>query len=337
MAVTKQIYTASATWTASTLADRFRSAFIDSGLMSDWFDSFTSSGIENRILQIVYDNTKTYGTTYYWFMFTTGGVFLSTALGWNATTHAPTGTQYLDYWSTASNATTNHRQFISLATTTDVLITRYTSGINSGCTWFFVKNGTTVNRLFIPTQSLGPSSMIDLDKMAFNGTLHTYSSSGNNFSTITFSHGMATWIRRVFLATEAARGNTSPATTWREINGFSYGALGNISTASSNNNLNGFGSGAAPDAIRLPTAASNTQTGLASDYRPVFTGPLLSPYLQAMPADFGLASYYASNLPADQDTFVVSAGTEEWEIIVFSGNSSTTDGTSRLMFLARTV
>ncbi len=58
MTVTKQTYTANATWTAVQLADMFRSAFIDAGLMADWYDSFLGSTYENRILRIHYIGTN---------------------------------------------------------------------------------------------------------------------------------------------------------------------------------------------------------------------------------------------------------------------------------------
>ena len=51
MAVTKQVYTAAATWTASGLADIFQSAFIDAGLMTAWHDSFLNT-VENRVLAV---------------------------------------------------------------------------------------------------------------------------------------------------------------------------------------------------------------------------------------------------------------------------------------------
>ena len=103
MACTKQTYTATATWTASDLAQLFEDAFIDAGLMTAWYDSFLSSSVENRVLEVVYDGTKTYGKTYYWFMFTTTGVYLHVATGWDAPNNVPSGTQYLDYFSTTTS------------------------------------------------------------------------------------------------------------------------------------------------------------------------------------------------------------------------------------------
>ena len=46
MAVSKQAYTVSAPWLNFQLADQFRQAFIDAGLMTDWHDSFTTGSGE---------------------------------------------------------------------------------------------------------------------------------------------------------------------------------------------------------------------------------------------------------------------------------------------------
>ena len=43
MAVATEDYTATATWTAVQLADLFKDAFIDAGLMADWYDSFLNT------------------------------------------------------------------------------------------------------------------------------------------------------------------------------------------------------------------------------------------------------------------------------------------------------
>jgi hypothetical protein len=85
----------------------------------------------------------------------------------------------------------------------------------------------------------------------------------------------------------------------------------------------------------LPTAFTNTNPALAADYIPVFTGPTASPYMAPLPTDFGVAAYYASNAMTAQDTLVVTAGTEEWEMLSVANNTTTDSG--RLLFLARVV
>lgn len=332
MPVTKQTYTATATWTASQLAGIFQQAFIDAGLMTAWFDSFTNTGIENRILEITYDGTKTLGKTYYWFMFTTTGVFLNSATGWNASTDQPTGSQYLDFISNATNATTNHQQLISLASATTTTVTRYTSGFNSGCTWFLIRNGTTYSTLIIPTATYGPTSNVDLSRMLFNGaTLAFPLATANGAATTGMSfRSAACHLRRSYLGSTWARTNTTISNFTLSREYFRYTTEGNSTSAATNLSSNSTNPG-----IILLTAHANTNTNLASDYIPIFTGPTINPYMAPLPADFGLASYYASNAMTAQDTLVVSAGVEEWEMIAVANNSSTDAG--RTLFLARTV
>jgi hypothetical protein len=328
MAVTKTTYTATATWTASGLANLFRDAFIDAGLMVDWYDSFLNT-VENRVLQVVYDNSKTYGTVYYWFMFTTGGFFVHTALGWNATTHVPTGSQYLDFYSTTTNVTTSHLTLAGLISTTSVTLTRYTSAVNTGCTWFVLRNGTGNRTFMIPSPTLGPSSIVDLDKVAFNNLVFTGTATNNNIAYLNFLHG-GCHLRRTFLGSQYLRGDTTAANY--RITPFlnRYGAIGNANNTTANYvGMNTFA------AIYLPTASVNTNSALSAEHTPVFTEPTASPYMIALPSDFAVASYYASNAMAIQDTLVVSAGTEEWEMLAVANNGNT--GAGRVLFLARTI
>ena len=105
MPVTFQGYSVPATVTPSAMATALGTVFTDAGLIASggtWYDSFASGGIENRVLEIVYDNSKTYGKTYYWFMFSGADIFVHIATGWNVTSHIPAGqggagTQYLDW------------------------------------------------------------------------------------------------------------------------------------------------------------------------------------------------------------------------------------------------
>jgi hypothetical protein len=80
MVVSKQAYTVSAPWLNFNLADQFRLAFIDAGLMDDWYDSFeTGSGStsgernQHRVIRIIYDANKKYGTVFHWFTFRPNG------------------------------------------------------------------------------------------------------------------------------------------------------------------------------------------------------------------------------------------------------------------------
>lgn len=331
MAVTKQTFTASATWTASQLADAFRDAFIAAGLMTAWHDSFLNT-IENRVLRVVYDNTKTYGTVYYWFMFTTAGVWVNTALDWNVTTHVPQGTQYLDYFSTVTNSTStpNHNQLISLSAATTATVTRYTSAINTGVTWFVVRNGTTSQAFSVASPTWGPSNFVDLNKTAYNSIITCGSQTSSGVSCLNFSH-ISGHTRRTYLGADCLRGSASTS-------GFSniYYFQRYLACGNANNTTNNFSSGTSVAGVYLPTAAANTNTSLSADHRPVFTGPTVTPYQAPLPDDFGVVSYIASNAMAVQDTFVVTAGVEEWEMITITTNALMTEA-GKIFFLARTV
>ena len=330
MAVTKQTYTATATWTASVLADRFRSAFIDAGLMTDWFDSFTNT-VENRVLRVINDGSKTYGTVYYWFMFTTTGVFINTTLTWNATTHVPTGTQFIDYVSTTTNATTNHFTIISLVATTDCTITRYTSGINSSVSWFLVRQGSSSVPFMLSHPSFNASSFVDQNKLAFNNFLTASSSTASFATQLRFFQRIH--LRATYLGGMNLRGVTAASSFAGSLQVQQYLAPGNSSNNATANIGGSFGNEYSMG--MLPIVDNNTNTTLASDHIPVFTAPTVSPYMAPLPADFGVAAYYASNTMVTQDTLVVTAGTEEWEMLVAGTNANTDAG--RILFLARTV
>lgn len=338
MAVTKQTYTATATWTASQLANIFRSAFIDAGLMTEWFDSFLSGTIENRVLQVVNNPSKVYGTVYYWFMFTTSGVFINTALQWNEPSNVPTGTQYRDFFANNTNSTTNHNTLVSLAAATTCSITRYTSAINTDCTWFVVRNGTTNTCFLIPKGNYNAQSWIDQDDYAFNHMLRTSpltpSASGSNV--IRFSH-IPCHLRGTFLGSASLRGATT-ASRYTQINIVAaYTGFGNISNDSSNVLSNGVETASNYSSpIWLPTAFVNTNASLAADHIPIINSISCSPYLPNLPADFGISAYYASNAMTVQDTLTVSAGVEEWEMISVANNSHNVDA-AKLLFLARIV
>lgn len=330
---TKQTYTAAAPWSASQLADLLRQAFIEAGLMGDWFDAFVSGGIENRILRIVNDSTRTYGTVFYWFMVTATGVFIHTALGWNATTHVPSGTQYLDFYSTATNSTANHRQLNStnLSTGINVSISRYTSTVDTNVSWFLLRNGTNYRAFMVPSAGFNALPFVDQNKVAFNGAIVAAFSGGGGYTGLDFYHG-AGHTRRTYLGGAGLRGitNTSPEPYSRIIYVGRLLAPGNISNDSSNLNSTLSWSG-----LWLPVAHVNTQTGLTQTHSPVFTNPPASPYMAAMPSDFGVVCYWESNAMAIQDRLIVTAGLEEWEMITIAGSSFSDAG--RVLFMARVV
>ena len=331
MAVTKQTYTLSPTWTASSLADTFRSAFIDAGIMTEWYDAFLDGSVENRILEVVNDATKTYGTVYYWFMFTTTEVRVHTALSWDATSHVPTGTQYQNYFATTTNSNANHSPLYSsstggtgssLVTATSLTLTRYTSAINTSCTWFVLRQSAFLTFL-IPFGAYTATPFINQNIFAFNGLMVVEPHSEANLS---FWH-KAGLTRRTYLGAVAAVGATIAQYYYTQTLLQSYGAIENFSQGT-DSNLN-----RTINTIRLPTAFSSVHTGLTASFTPVFTSIQCSPYLPPLPSDFAMCVYYTSGAVAIHDTFVVSAGVEEYEVIMrFAFHSG-----ACILFLARTV
>jgi hypothetical protein len=348
MAVTKQTYTQNATWTASQHAALVRTAFIDAGLMTEWYDSFLSGSIENRILEVQYDANKTYGKTYYWFMFSGSTLYFALATGWNAITHVPTGTQYLDYFSTTTNAITNHRLIASFSASTTLTITRYQSAVDTNFSWFLMRNGATSLNFHIPHSSVANKLMswVDLNKTFFHHFLICEPSTTTLYADIKFRQYFG--LRRSYASFgQALRGSTSAAlygigsnpSTFTEIVVANYGGVG-LGTATTFNLLNAnppYSTTLSTTPVLLPIHTTTNNPAYTTDQIPVFTGAQYSQYLfKSLPSDFGITFHYVNNTMTLQDTLVVSSGTEEWEIVAFTNNGTITTGASPI-FLARTV
>lgn len=326
MAVTKATYTANATWTAANLAALFESAFIAAGYMTAWYDSFTSSG-EHRVLEIVYNSGKTYGKAYYWFTFTTSGISLGICSGWNATTHAPTGTQYLDYFSTSAG---NNLTFAGgLSTGTNFTLTRYTSGAAGTHSWFVYAQGTNTRAFTISPPSHAPSAWIDLDKTLFHSfvTVQTVTSSA------TGNVNFTSWqtLRRSYALGSTLNGHT---TIGSNITVAGFGGSGRGTGQSPNLQY----SSANFPTIYLPIGTTAVNPAYTSNYSPIFTGLPYNFYIASspMPSDFGVYFHFANNTMARGDKIIVSAGSEEWEILSVANNATQTTGASAC-FLARVV
>jgi hypothetical protein len=339
MAVTKQVYTLSPTWTASQMASAFRSAFIDAGLMTEWYSSFTNGANENRILEITYDGTKTYGKTYYWFIFRTDGAVVALATRWNATTNQPTGTQYLDYLSGATNTSSFHAQLhpnFGPSTTTVATLTRYSSDATPGHVWFSFKQNFSFGTFHIVGAGSSRQSWVDLDKVVFNGILASNLMVSGLSASIGWSHIFR--LRRDILGGHL-RGITDQSyygaqTTFYRNTPWRYAAWGNASNSLSNGN-NSYVS--TSPAIILPNAFSNTNTGYSSNVNPVYHSLSYCQFLvSTLPTDIGIAFHYVNNTMQHGDKLIVTSGSEEWEIIDRVGNATANDGASPLM-LARTI
>jgi hypothetical protein len=331
MAVTKATYTATGTWTASQLATIFESAFVASGLMTAWHDSFTSGSVENRVLAVTYDGGATYGTTYYWFQFTTSGAYLHVATGWTTGSDVPAGTQYLDYFSTTTNSTSNHWQFFSGASTSTARLHRYTSGTDADQSWYVIENGTQRRCFTITPATMALQSWLDLDRGAYCGFSHVACGLVNSAGYVSFARGPG--LRRDLTIGSALNSSTTASD-------YSSGIANNIwltgyvgpgysSTAASN--------WAATNAlVLLPVGFSATNPAYSTNSNPVFHSLPHNPYVvDSLPADLGLTFHYATNSFSVGDTMVVTAATEEWEVMEFAAASSSVTGASPL-FLART-
>jgi len=362
MACTKQTYTAAATWTASQLADLFEDAFIDAGLMTAWYDSFLSGTIQNRILEVAYDGTKAYGTTYYWFMFsTTFGVFLHVATGWDNTGNVPTGTQYLDYFATTTDSTANHsRIFVGSAADT-VSVVRYTSGDDADQSWFVVEGGLNRRCFTIVNDGLTLQPWMDLARGFFAGFNWVYPRAGiagaRRFGTLAFMRGPA--LRRDLIAGSALNQSTtsshyagfldSAGSTMSNSVILAYGAVGNAPATDLTNyrlNTEAFAAnstsspsniGGHPGAVILPNNFTGTNPAFTTNSNPIYHSMPFMPYVaENLPLDFGITFQYASNTFSQGDRLIVAAGVEEWEVLDFAENASAVVGASPI-FVARMV
>jgi len=359
MACTKQTYTAAATWTSSQLAQLFEDAFIDAGLMTAWYDSFLSGSIQNRILEVAYDGTKAYGKTYYWFMFTAGGVFLNVATGWDNTGNVPTGTQYLDYFATTTNSTANHSQIFVGSNASTVSVVRYTSGDDADQSWFVVEDGTNRRCFTIVNDGLTLQPWMDLARGFFAGFNWIYPRAGGGGAglrrsgTLAFMRGPS--LRRDLITGSALNQSTSSSnyagslttttTTMSNIPILAYAAVGNAAAnfslnmealaANSPNAVNTMGSH--PGAVILPNNFTGTNPAFTTNSNPIYHSMPFMPYVaENLPLDFGITFQYASNTFSQGDRLIVAAGVEEWEVLDFAQNASAVVGASPI-FVARMV
>jgi hypothetical protein len=353
MAVTKQTYSVSPVWTAAGLANQFRSAFIDAGLMTEWYDSFSDAGIENRILEITYDGAATYGKCYYWFMFSTTFVGVQIATGWSTATDVPTGTQYLDFYSAATNTTANHYSIGgTLIAGTEASIVRYTSADDPDYSWFVFRNGAIPYPFMIAPANVPRVAWLDLDRTMFHHFItpgfRVRSLFGDATSAASIRFDSQCRIRRSFvggyrLRATIVNGFRGEATA---LNSYQmYSAINNnINTLSSDSTSFDPGSGSSFNAglstILVPAALSSVNPAYTSDYVPVLFGPSYSPYVnERLPDDFAIYFPLTTTVFAYGSRVVITAGTEEWEVLQFLNNSpgNPSDLNANPLLLARVV
>jgi hypothetical protein len=310
MPVAKQVYSLTPTWTTVQLADAFRSAFIDAGLMTDWFDSFLSGTIENRILRVVYDDTKTYGITYVWFMFSGATVFINCTTGWNATTHVPQGTVYVDYTNLATNTTSYHFQIFSGSTTVSSSLTRYTSGSSTTKSWFFLRSPTS-SFSFTIDKGITLPNFIDLTKSCHTPFVYPRAISNSIYRGISFATPVLPY-RRSYLQSMNSYSYANPTASPAE-KGYVF--------LSKNHAPVNFGTSL--PYIILPIATTAGNPAYTTDKIPVVTECRISDYTNnQLASDFGLIPFFPNNTMQVQDTIVITAGVEEWEILTVSAGDA---------------
>ena len=348
MAVTKQTYTALASWTTAQAADLLKDAFIDAGYMTDWHDSFTISGSNiARVLKVEHDSTKTYGTSFYIFYFAGGSVRVSLASGWDTTSSVPTGTQFLDYFVLPSIYTTSDT--LSLINTTpvfggsqtsDLLLDRYTSGDDSRQSWFVFSQGTNQSMPFsVLHKNTTLHSWLDLDKGIITGYLRAETQVQASTPNRTGSVGFRTdtVLARCLLLGTAFRGaelGSRIGFCEKNYKAYAYSGLG----AASNNVGNNFASTTfSVSCVILPVGKNSANPAFSTDYIPICTDLAWSMWTPTRLAnDFAVYMHYASNTIAYQDKFIVQAGINEWETLAFSNSLAVNDAPSAT-FLARVV
>ena len=333
MPVTKETYSAAAPWLASAAAQLLEDAFIDAGLMVSWYDSFLSGSVQNRILQVVYDGTKTYGTCYYWFVISTSTIGVSVATGWNATTHVPTGTQYTDFYSTTTNTTANHFSLAgTLSSSTEINVVRYTSTDNPDYSWFVIRNGATPYPFMITPDSATLVPWLDLNQVFFhhavNMLMEANATSATSVGRVHFQDIYR--LRRSYAQGQGLRSETTATEGYIDSRRlFGYSSVGaSTSTSPSSDTFT--------NAISVPYRLQRSGLPFASNYTPVLYGCSYSFYVnEPLPDDFAVYFPYTSTSFSFGDSIVVTAGVEEWEVLNFANNSSA--DAANPLFLARLV
>jgi hypothetical protein len=333
MAVTKQTYTATATLTATSFFTELRSAFIDAGLMTEWHDDFTNT-LQNRVMEIT-NAAGTYGKTYYWFMVgASGSFFYQVATGWTAGSDVPSGTQYLDYLATTTNVTTNHKQLATFTFSTDVKITRYTSG---DVNFFVISQGATYSCFTIVKGSGSFQPWVDFSKGFLNLLYEVAPAVSSAWGQVGFNRFCS--LRRELGRGTALNGSTTVANYTGATNSSTQGAeyaycgLGNVSNNWAANIGVTLGT---RSAIVLPIGFNGTNGAYSTNSSPVFHSLPYSQWITTtMGSDFGVTMLYTANTLGIYDTITVSAGTEVWEVMAFANNATITTGATPVM-LART-
>jgi hypothetical protein len=326
MAVNKQAYVAVAPWTITDVCDALRDAFIDAGMMTNWYDSFTSGGFEHRILEVVYDGAKTYGKTYYWFTFNGGVIAVRTGTGWNSTSHIPcgaggtAGTQHVDWYVTDTTNFDNATTLLGLSTSISFSVTRYTS---SGRSFFVLRTGFTFRTFTIDPVGTTFRTFYDLN-LGYHSGIYAIRMNDKSIR-ITSLHR---YRRELFMGSSMNASGSSGAANEYTVNIFSLPV-----------NYNNFYYGTFPnEGFVLPGWTTFANPSAGANFNPVFTQiRLTSIHTSDLPEDFGISAIKNSNILSIQDNATVTAGVEEYEILHFNNTGDNYGVTTNPVFLARII
>lgn len=338
MAVTTEIYPLIAGWTSTDFFDALEAAFVDAGYCAAQYDRYSVSGFEHMVIEVVYDATKTYGKRYYRFMLNGGVLWASICNFWNATTHAPTGTVYVDHTNVSNTQTYPWWRLVRASSVSSGYIKRYTSGARSTFSAFQVVTGSGHLAFTVPGPAEARQSWVDLSKFSF-GQIHAFNTRVNqNDGRGEAFLQMNVMVRRDINAgpalntTESFYYNQQPSQA-----NYSYAFNGGQSSWQVGDNYSAQGNANSdltepsavvnpPGVITLPTAVPAMNPSFATARFPIFAGLAWSAYMvDPLPADFGA---YGSNAiaPSVGDDLIVTAGVEEWEVITRRNNPNWGDG-----------
>jgi hypothetical protein len=374
MVVSKQAYTVSAPWLNFNLADQFRLAFIDAGLMDDWYDSFeTGSGStsgernQHRVIRIIYDANKKYGTVFHWFTFAPNGrMDYAYTHQWDPVGHVPLGVfrkERLDQTygvltSIGSTGTTGtSRVFATQVLSTTTTLTRYSSGVRQKFSMFLLKGGNNFQCFFLMPPDTRFQPYIDLDLNTCGGLVAPLLENNNTTiatqkeNVLSFAHFFH-YSDNIFAYGFSGRANGNGACAYAFERGVSYSLLGagtadvsfgnpNSSTAGGSFNVNNqisnvINSNGIGFKVALPCELAIDNPDRSADSTPVFADIPYSIYItDRLPVDFGIVGHFTNNTMEVQDIFQVTPNVEEWEIL--ANVNYTNSRNPSILVVARTI
>lgn len=363
MAVTVTTHTVAAPWTAADMREAFKQSFVANGIMADWHDTFDAGTNKIAVLERVFDNSKTYGKTYYVFRFTSNKVFVYQCDSWSQVNNQPNGQIHDTYAGgyNFSSTTQTVGEYIlvpgamgagnangnlgyaayDMQPSVSAEVKAFRSAIDADFVFFQVTNGSFKTVFMFPN---GPASNLDLDTFYYGGMIAAYGNYvGSGYATsVKFAH-LNNGGRRVFPGGNSYGLSDSSyieqAYTMSHITAM-YEILGSSQNYAPNNGIISSVSSAALFRLPILNAAILDSNAPATNRYYIHTGVFFNPYEAKpnLPGDFGI---YAANGTVNNfdigDKLIVTAGSEEYTILSRAVSGSSTDaGYAWGAFVART-